>query len=754
MKSKAMRGKSPGILWLALGILAAVNSAARAEAIVDGQALWVHDPMTIRCGEYFYVFSTGNSADPLLMRRSRNLHNWETLGAVIPDVPAWVQARISGVSNLWAPDAIYHNGRYYLNYSGSQFGTNTSTIGLLSNATLDPASPDYEWVDEGEIISSAGQNVYYNTIDGAFFRAPDGQMWLAFGSFWGGIKLTPLNSATMKPTTTPATLYSIAGRPSTAIEAPYLYYRNGYYYLFVNWDTCCQGVDSTYNIRVGRSASVTGPYRDRSGTSMISGGGTLVLSSGQRWIGPGHACIVTVDGQDFFSYHAYDALHNGRHTLRVNYLEWDAEGWPVVAEPVEPAPGEVIGQWDFEDGTPGAPMNDTGRTGQVGSEDLSGNDFHMYAWDASYGPSFSAAGATPTGEGLSSRHNGGQDGYLSDTFICGWSPTAWTIELAVKLDHLSGWQTMIGRNGSSQGEAEADFYFQKQDVSDRFRINLDTVGGQRYILDADFTVEAGRWYRLAAVSDGATLTLYADRLDGAGSRVVGTLALNAANDNALAASDDSWTFGRGWFNGSQADHITGNLDDIRFTDRALSPTEFMHYRPLEVTETEGNTQVSERGATSDTFTVRLNHNAAWPALAGDVTVTLSTDGQVEVEPSSLVFTATGWQTAQTVTVTAVDDSTLETDPHTAAITYSLSSSDGRYQGLSGRAATVTILENECGAWGYLPGDLNLDCRVDLDDVAVLGAQWTASLEELAALAGDWLATTEPYVPGAVYGSQP
>lgn len=736
------------IAVLTAGILTACCLSVNADEIVDSQARNVHDPSIIRSSEYFYVYSTGTT---LSMRRSRNLHNWESLGSVLPAIPAWVQTKISGITNLWAPDPIYHNGRYYLNYSGSTFGSNTSTIGLLSNLTLDPASPDYNWVDEGEIVSSTSAN-NYNAIDGAFVRDSSGGMWMCFGSFWpGGIQLTPLNPATMKPTTTPASLYTIARRLTApyAMEASYIVYRNGYYYLFVNYDTCCKGVDSTYKIMVGRAAAITGPYYDKSGVSMYNGGGTLFLGTADRWIGPGHASVVNVDGQDFFSFHAYDGLSNGTPTLRVHELFWDQDLWPVLGDAIVPATGGTVGYWNFDNGTPGTPMNNTGLTGQIGTVDLSGNDFHMYAWDATSGPSFSLEGQTPTGEGLSSRHNGGQDGYTKDAYINNWSAASWTIELAVKLDTLTGWQTMIGRDGSAQGEAESDFYFQKQDTSDTFRINFDTVGGQRYILDANFTVTAGQWYYLAAVSDGTTLTLYADKLDGNGYGIVGSLAMNTANNNAFASGSDNWTFGRGWFNGSFVDHITGNLDDIRFTDKALAPTEFLHYNALTVIETDGSTQVSEQGPSSDTYFIRLNHHTTWPALAGNVIVTLSADDQISVEPDQIIFTPADWQTDRLITVTALDDDVLEDDPHTGRIQSTLTSTDTRYQNAPAADFMVNIVENDCGAWGYLAWDLNLDCFVDMRDFALFASTWVDSIDDVLGFSGDWLKTTQPFGPGAV-----
>lgn len=639
MKAKSIQKEEFLLLYIFLLLISIMPyGVVLAEEIVDSQANWTHDPGTIQCGDYFYVFSTG---DTLEMRRSRNLHNWEYLGTVLPEIPLWIQDKIQDgedtVENLWAPEPFYHNGKYYLNYSASLWGRNISTIALLSNVTLDPESPDYEWIDEGEIISSADNtSVFYNTIDGSFIRDQSGQVWLAFGSFWGGIKLTRLNSATLKPVN--STLFSIAWNPYTTyypIEAPHIVYRNGYYYLFVNHDFCCDGVNSTYKIMVGRSTAVTGPYYDKDSVDMMDGGGTLFNGSGDRWIGPGHAFVFNQDGQDFISFHAYDALNNGRHSLRVHYLYWDQYGWPLLGESITPDPQGIIGQWNFEDGTAGVLMNNTASP-QISTEDLSGNDYHQYAWDNEASPSFSAQGQTPTGSGLSARYEGAQDSYTSDKYINNWSPLTWTIELAVKLDNLNGWQTIIGRDGASHGEAEADFYFQKNDDNDRFRLNIETVGGQRYILDADFTVVASQWYYLAGVCDGSSLMMYADKLDGNGSQVVGTLALNTANDNALAASDDVWTFGRGWFNGALTDHISGNLDSIRFTGRALEPTEFMHY--------------------------------------------------------------------------------------------------------------------QCGTWGYLESDLNLDCRVDIADFVGLAETWIGDVESLGLFGEQWLNSTQPYETDAVQGT--
>ncbi|AQQ08989.1 Intracellular endo-alpha-(1-_5)-L-arabinanase [Sedimentisphaera cyanobacteriorum] len=542
----------------------------------------VHDPSMIYSDGSYYVFTTGSGIG---IRRSSDLKQWNYIGRVFSDIPDWVEEKVEGVSGFWAPDITYHNGKYYICYSASTFGSQTSVLGLASNTTLNPTDPNYAWVDEGEILESPPSSPpAYNAIDGTFVKDENGDMWLTFGSFWEGIMLTRLNSSTLKPAQTPAQIHHIARRSSSsAIEAPYITYRNGYYYLFVNWGLCCRGVDSTYKIVVGRSDSIEGPYLDKNGDSLLyAAGGTLFVGDSGRWIGPGHADITAAEGENYFTYHAYDALNEGTPTLRINYLHFSDQGWPVMGdsltEPEDPPEGDTAAHWDFDDGQPGAAMNNTGQTAQPASADISGNDFFLYAWDDTYGPSFSQEGQTPSGLGLSCRLNGGQDAYTKDSSLNNWSPEIWTVELAVKLDNLNGWQTFLGRDGSSQGEAEADFYLQKNGINDKLRINFDTVGGQRYILDSSISAQSGKWYYLAAVSNGSELKIYADKLDGQGSEVVGALDLNSSNNNALASGGFNWTIGRGWFNGAMVDHVSGFIDDVKFSNIALKPSEFLHYQ--------------------------------------------------------------------------------------------------------------------------------------------------------------------------------
>jgi arabinan endo-1,5-alpha-L-arabinosidase len=291
-----------------------------------GAVTLVHDPCITKCNGYYYIYCTG---DRIPFRRSEDLLSWDYMGNVFRDIPAWGIQQVPGVSNIWAPDISFFNGSYHLYYSLSTFGSNRSRIGLATNETLDPTDPDYVWVDQGKVIeSNSGDN--YNAIDPNIVRASDGKIWMSFGSFWTGIKAVEIDSMTGKPVN--STQYSLAGRGGGAIEAPFIILRDDYYYLFVSFDSCCRGVNSTYNIRVGRSAGVTGPYVDFWGRPMTSGGATPVLSGDSRWRGPGHCAVYTEGDHTWLIYHAYDAQRNGTPVLRINNLAWDESGWPVVQD--------------------------------------------------------------------------------------------------------------------------------------------------------------------------------------------------------------------------------------------------------------------------------------------------------------------------------------------------------------------------------------------------------------------------------------
>jgi arabinan endo-1,5-alpha-L-arabinosidase len=132
-----------------------------------------------------------------------------------------------------------------------------------------------------------------------------------------------------------ATNHQLADRSTgpdntAAIEAPFLIFRGGMWYLFVSFDRCCQGADSTYNVRVGRSESLTGPYVDRDGVPLTKGGGTLILSAYGQWKGPGHNGMLLEGDMHWMVYHAYDSKQIGIPKLRIESISWDPEGWPSL----------------------------------------------------------------------------------------------------------------------------------------------------------------------------------------------------------------------------------------------------------------------------------------------------------------------------------------------------------------------------------------------------------------------------------------
>ncbi|HEX5890432.1 MAG TPA: arabinan endo-1,5-alpha-L-arabinosidase [Pyrinomonadaceae bacterium] len=306
--------------------------ASPAVVQIEGDIRQVHDPSIIKDGDTFYVFSTRAG---IAIRCSKDLVHWRLCGDVFAHLPEWAVKDVPRVRGLWAPDVSYFNGKYHLYYSVSTFGSNRSSIGLATNETLDVASEKYRWVDQGKIMSSEVSDDW-NAIDPNVVFDEQAQPWLSFGSFWGGIKLRKLDPATGRLSSQDQNLYSLAGRPRSstlpgAIEAPHIIRKNNYYYLFVSFDFCCRGKDSTYNIRVGRSRRVTGPYVDRNGQPMLEGGGTLVIEGSGRWVGPGHCSSLQEKDGDRLVYHAYDTEWRGVATLRIALIRWDAEGWPTIA---------------------------------------------------------------------------------------------------------------------------------------------------------------------------------------------------------------------------------------------------------------------------------------------------------------------------------------------------------------------------------------------------------------------------------------
>jgi len=272
----------------------------------------------------YYLFGTRGG---IRMQSSQDRMQFVKAGEAFSASPAWASAYNKGnPGDLWAPDVSYHNGTYWLYFAASTFGKNLSAIGLATSSTAAPGS----WSDQGIVYrSQSGDD--YNAIDPGLIVDRSGRWWLSFGSFWRGIQVIEIDPATGKQMPANQTRHPLAQRTgNTAIEAAYIYAHGEYYYLFVSFDQCCQGIRSTYHIAVGRAPSVAGPYYDRSGVAMSEGGGTIVLSTHGPIIGPGGQTVMHDNDGDILVYHYYDGNGNGKPMLGMNHIVWDSEGWPQI----------------------------------------------------------------------------------------------------------------------------------------------------------------------------------------------------------------------------------------------------------------------------------------------------------------------------------------------------------------------------------------------------------------------------------------
>ncbi len=346
----------PGIFLLVLPHL----------GLTQDRSVEAHDPVMAREGDTYYLYYTGKG---IRVRSSKDLVSWKEEAPVFAQTPGWVGEVIPKFDgHIWAPDIFHHNGLYYLYYSVSAFGRNTSAIGVATSPTLDPKSPDQAWKDHGIVVRSVPGRDLWNAIDPNVILDEQGTPWMTFGSFWTGIKLVKLNPDLTSVVAGPGEeWHTLASRPrdfevderdagdsanpeldyaalyspeqlarnrsmmSGSIEAPFLFRKDGFYYLFVSWDRCCRGVNSTYKILVGRSKDIRGPYLDQDARRLVRGGGTLVAEGdGEDWAAAGHCAAYTFDGKDYLVFHAYDLKDRGKAKLRAREIEW-YEGWPRVS---------------------------------------------------------------------------------------------------------------------------------------------------------------------------------------------------------------------------------------------------------------------------------------------------------------------------------------------------------------------------------------------------------------------------------------
>jgi len=331
---RVWRKRAAASLALVL-LLAAPVHAAEPQPEMTGDTQ-IHDPSVIEIGGAFVVVGTGRQGPThgaIRVKTSPDGMAWTDAGVIGKGPPAWAQAALGfRPLNVWAPSISRRGGTVYLYYCLSSFGHNTSAIGLMTNSAFDPNKPDEGWKDQGLVLESKDGDDF-NAIDPFRIDLKDGRAFLAFGSFWSGIKLARLDPDTGKLAQPDAPYVALASRNGGAIEAASILERDGRFYLFVSFDQCCKGVASTYNIRVGRADRIEGPYLDRDGKAMLDGGGSLLLATTGRFIGPGGQEAVKTLRGDMLAYHYYDGDAGGVSKLQFSPLFWTADGWPELGPP-------------------------------------------------------------------------------------------------------------------------------------------------------------------------------------------------------------------------------------------------------------------------------------------------------------------------------------------------------------------------------------------------------------------------------------
>ena len=326
-------------------------AALTVSTAIIAQTPMVHDPVMAQEGDTYYIYGTGMGIQQMT---SKDRQTWTVKAEpVMSVIPQWTHDSVPGFRHhVWAPDVINYRGRWWLAYSCSTFGRNGSVIGLLSTRSLASGL----WDDEGAIICSREGRDNWNAIDPNFVIDDEDQPWLVWGSFWDGIQLarldTTMHVAVPQQQTTIARRFNMTApdgkkvlsvnpnppkNPTSdfagpnAIEAPFIFKHDGWYYLFVSWDYCCQGSKSNYRVAVGRSKSVEGPYLDREGKDMRNGGGNIFIEGDKKeYEAAGHCAVYHMDGQDIFICHGYSVAQQGAPLLVQRTITWTKDGWPSI----------------------------------------------------------------------------------------------------------------------------------------------------------------------------------------------------------------------------------------------------------------------------------------------------------------------------------------------------------------------------------------------------------------------------------------
>jgi hypothetical protein len=468
------------LLWFLVVKLATVCQGQAAGPFPFYGNYYLHDPGTmIKDGNKYFIYGDGQGISGIT---TADLRNWGAVNPVFPGAPPeWTTNAVPGFGGyFWAPDIAYFNGRYNLYYACSIFGTINSAIGLVTSPSL--TSP--VWTDQGKVIQSnpnfatnaTTDLTAYNCIDPSIMEDTNGTVWMSFGSYSDGILIMQLDPSTGKRFSASSPIYRVSNNGpvffSNTEEGSCLYQRGNYYYLFVNFGGCCAGVDSTYNIRVGRSTSVTGPYYDKNGINLTNGGGTMVLESTARYIGPGHAAIMNDNGTNWFTFHYYDGNNGGAATVGLMQMNWTADGWPALTNdwsafyPFNSDAHEHLGLYN------GTLQNGATITNEPGR----GNVLNL-------------------------------DGHTNYVLVSDSVANCSTLAAWVKWNGGAAWQRIF-----DFGDGTANYFFltpRSGSTNLRFAISTNGNAAEQQI-NAPFILPPGSWHHVAVTLDGTKGLLYLD----------------------------------------------------------------------------------------------------------------------------------------------------------------------------------------------------------------------------------------------------
>lgn len=296
-----------------------------------------HDPSMVRFEDGYALMSTNNN---LQLWTSEDAYTWRDHKSTVSAIPQWAYEYAPGTEGIWAPDLYYMNGEYRVYYCVSVFGKRSSAIGYQATTSIMPGTDGYGWKDHGHVFHTVTSDKY-NAIDADVVRDTEGNYWMAFGSFGLGIQLIKLDAQSGYPASDDKTVYNIARRTSKASEGaeegPSLIEHNGKYFLFTAWDKCCQqGANieqTTYKTAYGRADKVTGPYKDRAGNDMATGGGTILLERYGRYVGPGGGEAFQDLNRVRFVHHYYDNAGDKYNHIHIRDVVFTEDNWAEMGQP-------------------------------------------------------------------------------------------------------------------------------------------------------------------------------------------------------------------------------------------------------------------------------------------------------------------------------------------------------------------------------------------------------------------------------------